>query len=148
MSKHSNWSKPSRDFRIELHPSRQLAAALVVVGALAALGWGLTDAPAPGALAAAVLTLAWTLRLARAEARREVVAIAVGGNGAVLVDGCAVDWFTVSWRGSLWSLAWRSQGRTRRRLGFPDALDAGARRELRLWALARRERATAPAVAP
>ena len=148
MSKPSSWSKPSRDFRIELRPSRQLAGALVVVGALAALAWGLTDAPAPVAVLAGAATAVWALRLAREELQRAVVAIAVHGNGTIAIDGRAAQSLTVAWRGPLVSLAWGSEGRLQRRLALPDALEPAARRELRLWALSRRERANAAAVAP
>lgn len=74
--------------------------------------------------------------------------IALQASGAVQVDADTVDGLDVAWRGPLLTLAWRSRRGRVRRFVFPDALDATARRELRLWALQRREDAPPAAVAP
>jgi hypothetical protein len=77
-----------------------------------------------------------------------VAVLELRADGSAAFEGRTIEDLDVQWRGSLVALAWRVDGRSRHHLAFPDALDAAARRELRLWALSRRERTPAPAVAP
>jgi hypothetical protein len=65
-----------------------------------------------------------------------------------MLDGQPIGDVTVDWRGPLHVLSWREEGRMVRWMAFPDVLDSGARRELRLWSRRRREHAGAAAVAP
>ena len=148
MPSSSRWSTPSRACRIELRASRGLAASLVAVGIAGVPGWMLSDAGALLAACGAGAGLAWALRLASIETRRPALDIVLAGDGRVSIGGVVVDDFGFDARGPLVSLRWRSGGRMHRRLAFPDALEAGARRELRLWALARRDPADPAAVAP
>lgn len=148
MPNSSRWSTPSRGCRIELRASRTLAASLLAMGVAGVPGWFLSDAGALLAACGAGAGLAWALRLAAIEARRPASAIVLGGDGSVSIDGMPVEAFGFEARGAIMALRWRSGGRMQRRLAFPDALDAGARRELRLWALARRDPAAPAAVAP
>jgi hypothetical protein len=121
---------------------------VLLIGGLATVGWWLSDANVFLAACGSGATCLWSIGLAQAEARRRLVAIDLGGDGSVMIDGRAVESLEVAWRGALMSLAWGIGGHLERRLAFPDALDPASRRELRLWALSRRERALAPAVAP
>ncbi len=143
----SSWSKPSRACRIELRRSRQLAVALVFLGLLGLPSWWGSDAPRAVAIPAMLLGLVAACAMARRELARPSVSIRLKGEAAQ-VDGRDVLDFQAAWRGPLLGLAWKADGRTVRRLAFPDALDAAARRELRLWVLRRREDAPAAAVAP
>ena len=125
-----------------------LAAAILLIGLLGIPSWWSSDAPGGVAILAGLAGLAWALVLARREFVRPSVAIVLQASGTSTVDGEVVDRLEVSWRGPLTAIAWRSCGRTVRRLVFPDAIDAAARRDLRLWALTRREDTSAAAVAP
>ncbi len=147
-SKPSSWSKPSRAFRIELRASRALAASLAALGLLGIPAWWLSDAPRALAVIGATLGVAWAAGLARREARTAATHLVLHSSGVVEIDGHPVDAFDVTWRGPLFTLVWTQAGRTARRVVFPDALESGAARELRLWALSRREDAPAAAVAP
>lgn len=148
MPNSSRWSTRSRACRIELRPSRMLAATLVALGVGGALGWFLIDAGPLLAACGAGAGLVWALRLAAAEAARPRLEIVLCADGRVTVDGRGVEAFGADWRGPLTALSWRSGGRLERRLAFPDAVDSASRRELRLWLLAQREHAAPAAVAP
>lgn len=74
--------------------------------------------------------------------------VVLSPSGSAFVDGEDVGELVVTWRGPLYSIAWRRDGRPVRVLVFPDAIDIPGRRELRLHALRRREDAPAAAVAP
>lgn len=59
-------------------------------------------------------------------------------DATATVDGLGMDDLEVHWRGPLAFLQWRqADGGTRRLQGWPDTLDAAARRELRLAMAAR-----------
>ena len=125
-----------------------LAGAVASVGALGIPAWWLSESPRGLAIVAGLAGLAWALWLAWRELARPVVTIVLQPSGSVAVDGMQVDGFDVSWRSVLVGVQWCSSERTVRRLAFPDAIDAAGRRELRLWALQRREDAPPAAVAP
>lgn len=144
----SAWSATSRACRIELRRSRLLAGALLGLGCAGVFGWFLSDAGGPVSLAGSAFGLAYATRLARRELRRGPLGLVLGADGRAYMDGHELSGFEVSWRGGLVSLSWRTGARTERRLAFPDALTAAHRRELRLWALRRREHAEPAAVAP
>ncbi len=125
-----------------------LAGGVAAVGALGLPGWWLGDAPRGFALFAGLAGLAWAMCLARRELARPVVTIVLPSSGAVEIDGTEVGELSVSWRSVLLALQWRSGESAVHRLVFPDAIDPAGRRELRLWALRRREDAPPAAVAP
>lgn len=116
---------------LEWQPSRWRCLALALLGPLAALSALASGLPRPVALMLAALAcirggvLAWRER--RDTARR--IRITAAG---LQVDGVAVELEAVRWRGPLVTLAYRQAGRRLRLLGWPDSLDAGARRELKL----------------
>lgn len=118
------------------------------MGLLGCVAWTLSDAPRLLAICGSGFGLAWAARLAAHEWRRPSTRIVLTRDGRAIVDDITVDGFRVAWRGACVSLGWvRGRHRTHR-LGFPDSLDQAARRELRLWALTRREPADPAAVAP
>lgn len=125
-----------------------LAASILAVGLLGIPSWWLSDAPRGLAIVAALAGLVWALILARREFARAGVAIVLQSSGSSSVDGEVVDSLQVSWRGPLTAIAWRSRGRIFRRLVLTDAIDTAARRDLRLWALRRRDDTPPAAVAP
>lgn len=148
MTKSRRWSNRSPDCRIELRPSRSLAACLVALGALGAVSWFMSDA---SFLPVALGALAWSAGAAvyaRRELRRPVSTLVLGADGLAHVDGRPVEGFSVDWRGALFTMSWLEGGRRVRRLAFPDALGAAERRQLRLSAPQRRERVRTAAVAP
>lgn len=147
MSKSRRWSNRSPVCRIDLRPSRVLAACLAALGALGTISWWMSEATTSLAVGGSALWLVAAIAYAVREMRRPARSLAIGADGAE-VDERRVDDFTVDWRGPIFVLEWREAGRHVRWLGFPDVLDATARRELRLWALQRREYAPTAAVAP
>ncbi len=67
------------------------------------------------------------------------------GRGAATCDDERIDHLRLDWRGPLAFLRWRdAQGRRHRTSFWPDTLDAGMRRELRI-AMQRREAASGTA---
>ena len=138
----SSASGASRPLELQWRPSRQVAAALGALAALAPysllacelpLGWRL-----PLALLAGVAG-AWTVRRYLAEPPMTLAIPA--GRGCARRDGQPIDGFQVRWRGPLAFLRWREpDGRYRHAACFPDTLPAAARRELKL-AMQRREAA-------
>ena len=142
------WSSASPNLRLEVWPSRWLAASLVTVGVLGACGLFLSDLPWPAAAVAAVAVVAWALTLARRTLRRPAMHFAFRGDGRVSVDEHPVDDVGLEWRGPLTCIQWREAKRRRYFVGWPDRIDAAARRELRLWRLAHRADASTRPVAP
>ena len=137
----------SPPLRIELRGSRQLAALLVMLGVLGGAVLWLTELPAALAVPGSIVCVLYGAHLGRVERRRWPVELLLRGAGAQ-VDGVAVEALDLGWRGPLTLIAWRSGGRHHRRVAWPDVVDAGLRRELRLWVSTRRPDADAPAVAP
>lgn len=142
MSKSRRSSIQSAPCRLEWRPSSQVGAALWCFAILA-----------PFCLVASDLSGVWAWPLAACagwlgirDARRymhgkPLQLLVPAGRGAVQCDGLAVQDLRVAWRGPLAFLRWRGADRQVCRLVFwPDLLDAGARRELKL-AMQRREAA-------
>ncbi|WP_133478015.1 hypothetical protein [Cognatilysobacter segetis] len=148
MTTRSNWSIASPTLRLELRPSRRLAAALQLIGLLGGAGLFLTNLPAAAAWSLAPLVVVWGGLLARRVLRAPAVGMVFGADGRVHVDGAKVDEFILDARGPLTCMAWRSDGRRRRLVAWPDAVAAPLRRELRLWRLAHRADASTRPVAP
>jgi toxin CptA len=87
--------------------------------ALVACAWGIFDA-----------------RRHRAQPRRNLLVPA--GRGVATCDGVRIDGLRVGWRGPLAFLQWRDgDGRRQRAAFWPDTLDAGMRRELKVAMLRR-----------
>lgn len=143
-------SHASEICRIEWRPSRLLRAALLLLGSTGALAVLASGMPAAigWLLAAAALAGGW-LAGAREAARPARAVMWDGHAGVVRVDGIAVAAPTLAWRGTLACLAWRdARGRTQRLLFWPDVLDAGQRRELRLAAGPAPASPATPSMAP
>jgi hypothetical protein len=144
----SNSYTASPIFRLELRPSRQLTAALLVIAVLAAAGLFLSDLPVLVAALAAPLCIGWGVVLARRSWRAAAIDVAFCRDGRVHVDGEAVEDVRLDWRGPLTCLEWRKDGRPLRYVAWPDVVSAPWRRELRLWRLAHRADASTRPVAP
>jgi toxin CptA len=91
----------------------------------------------------ALLAACWGIRDARRHARQPVRSLVIlPGQSAATCDGERMEALEVAWRGPLAFLSWRGEAGVMHRLSFwPDTLDPGLRRELRL-AMMRREAAT------
>jgi toxin CptA len=151
MTRHSrHWSTTSAPCRLELGPSRLLAAALIVLGLLAAGAVLLSEMPLPASVPVAAVALAHAAGLARRELRGRVHRIVVPHSSVpATLDGIDMAALEVHWRGPLATLAWRdADGRRRRLHGWPDTLRRPARRELRLALAARGPAGVTPSVAP
>ena len=125
-------SNASAPCRLEWRPSHRLAAALALIGLLAAASVLSSELPAPLSwplAAAAALYGAWLARRElRAAPQRWVIS-----DDAVRQDGTALEAPLLQWRGSLAVLRYRdAAGRLRHRVWWPGSLDAAGRRELRL----------------
>lgn len=141
-------SNASPTCRVELGPSRLEAFALAVIGILGGAGLFLTDLPVPVAASVAPAVAGWGLLLSRRVRHRKAVQVAFRGDGCVQIDAADVEDVRMEWRGPLTCLQWREDGRRVRLVAWPDVIDARARRELRLWALAHRADAAPAPVAP
>jgi toxin CptA len=149
MRNSSHWSKSSAPCRLEWRPSRLLVAAQWMLGVLAAASIVASEMPRAWAWPAALVALAWGGWTARRESRRAPQAWVWPGQGAVTVDDLAVEEVALHWRGPLAFVRWRDHaGRVRRSSWWPDTLDAGSRRELRLAALARSAARASRSMAP
>ena len=145
-----HWSTSSAPCRLELGPSRLLAASLILLGALGAGSVLLSEMPRLAAVPLACLALGHGLVLARREVRGAVRSLVVPhGAAAPTLDGAELAELEVHWRGPLATLAWRDpDGRRRRLHGWPDTLRRPARRELRLALAARGPARVSASVAP
>ena len=145
-----HWSTTSAPCRLELGPSRLLAAALILLGALGAFAVLLSEMPALAAWPVALASMGQGVWAARRELRRAVCRIVVPHSPLpATLDGTDMASLEVHWRGPLATLAWREAGGRRRRLhGWPDTLRRPARRELRLALAARGPVGASPSVAP
>ena len=151
MTRHSrHWSTTSAPCRLELGPSRLLAAALMTLGVLAAGALQLSEMPSWASLPLAAIALGHGAWLARRELLGKVRRIVVPHSTVpATLDGLDMDALEVHWRGPLATLAWRDADGHRRRLhGWPDTLRRPARRELRLALAARGPAGTVTSVAP
>lgn len=119
---------------VDWRPSCLLAAALVLVGLLAAFAALACELPPPLAWPLAALAAGWGAALARAELRRPPRRLRFAGTRAWL-DDAPIAQLRLHWRGPLARLEFRTgDGRRGRLLWWPDCLDAHGRRELRLAA--------------
>jgi toxin CptA len=129
-------SHASETCRLEWRPSAQLAGVMQLGGGAAGIAVLASALPpvAGGLLAAAAVIGGW--HAAWRERSRPLRQIVWDGHAGLLrVDGVVVDAPHLAWRGALASLSWRDAEGRRQRLQFwPDVLDAGKRRELRLAA--------------
>ncbi len=126
-------SNASAPCRFELRPSRWTTAALLALAALAPFAALHSAMPRAAAWPLAAVAALLCLRLAWREWRRPLSTVLIDGDGAVSVDGVAVEDFRIDWRGPLAFLSWRDRaGRRHRRGLWPDALGPALRRELRL----------------
>ncbi|MEH6419059.1 hypothetical protein [Pseudomonas sp. CGJS7] len=118
--------------RLRWRPSRLLCAGLIVLAALAAFSVLASELPAAAAWPLAILTLGRGLWSARREAVRPARSLTISGGRATL-DDIPVSDLRLHWRGWLARLdAVGPDGRRLRLSWWPDTLDAGGRRELRL----------------
>lgn len=124
--------------RIDWRPSHVLAAALAALGVMAALSLWLSALPMVVKLVGSLASLAEGLRLARVHLAKPPLALDwLGGDDPAYLtyaSGVArLDRVTVRLRGPLASLSGTdAQGRLQRLGWWPDTLDAGGRRQLRL----------------
>ena len=150
MSNSKRWSNASAPCRLEWGPSRLLAASLLILGVLAAAGALASELPWQAALSLAVTSLVHAVVTARRELHRPVRTVVVPhGTAEATIDGQPIFGLELHWRGPLAFLRWRCvEGRRGYLLGWPDNLDAAARRELRLAAAARVPLRTPGSMAP
>jgi len=129
-----NWSSASAPCRLEWRPSPGLAAALRLMGALAAFAVVASECPGPLAAVLVPGILLWAATQARREESRPGCHLVIpAGEGSATVAGDPIEELDVQWRGPAAFLTWRDGGGIRQRLAFlPDQLDSGQRRELRL----------------
>ncbi|WP_231118136.1 hypothetical protein [Lysobacter silvisoli] len=91
------------------------------------------ELPRPWAWPLAAVAALYGAWLARRELRRPPQALVVAA-GRFHLDGVELCQPRLHWRGPLACLSFRQGRRRRYRIGWPDALGATARRELRLAA--------------
>ena len=121
-----------------------------MLGVLAALGAVTSELPWAVSLPIALASLVHAGGLAARELRGSVRAVVVPqGTGEATIDGQPMLGLEVHWRGPLAFLQWRGvDGRRYSLRGWPDNLDAAARRELRLAVAARMPLRTPRSMAP
>jgi toxin CptA len=121
--------------RLEWRPSRWLAGAQAMLGALAALSLPMSALSSPWDAIGSALAVAWGLFSARRILSAPPRLLVWPATGAPRVDGIAIDDARLHWRGPLAFLEWRDASGRRRRLSWwPDTLPPERRRELRLAA--------------
>lgn len=145
MAKSRSWSNASAPCRLEWRPSPRLAAMYLGLGWLAGVAALTSEMPAYGSIPLAVSAAGHGIWLAQRELRRPIRQLVIPASAvAATIDGQDVSHLQVHWRGSLAFLRWRgADGRRDALWGWPDNLDAAARRELRL-AMAARTPARSP----
>ena len=143
MSKSRRSSIASAPCRLEWRPSRWLGAMLWSLAFLAPFALIASDLPRIVAWPLASAAFGWAVfdaRRYRTMPPRQLLIPA--GRGAATCDGERIDELHAGWRGPLAFLRWRGRdGRVHRVSWWPDTMDAGMRRELRV-ALQRRETAS------
>lgn len=109
---------------------------------LAPLSLLASDLPRAWAWPLALLACAWAVRDARRQRASPPRRLLIpAGRGAATCDDSRIDGLKVGWRGPLAFLQWRDgDGRRQRAAFWPDTLDAGMRRELKI-AMMRRDAA-------
>ena len=150
MQNSKSWSNASAPCRLEWRPSRLLAASLAVLGAMAGVGAVTSELPLGATVLLAMASMVLGLRHTGTEMRRPVRELVIPCSPVrASVDGIEVDDLQVRWRGPLAFLSWRdARGCLHRLHGWPDNLDASARRELRLAMLAREPAPSRRSMAP
>lgn len=136
------------DCELQWRPSRGLALALILLGALGGVSAWVSELPQSLSLPIAGLALIWAIVSANRELRRPTRPLVIRGGRATLAGEAIAD-LRLHWRGWLARLDFTGPGGRRQRLlWWPDTLDATARRELRLavavLAPARATRSVAP----
>jgi toxin CptA len=123
---------------------------LLALGLLSGLAVIAAEVPMPVSIPLALMTTGYGLWLAHRELRRITHGLVIPLNEmAATIDGVEMNDFQVQWRGPLAFLQWLgADGRRHRLQGWPDNLDAAARRELRLATAARTPSRSARSVAP
>ena len=125
-------------------PSRLVAGALVLLGVFGALGAWASDMPREVAAVVAVASTALGLLRAHRERHRPPRVLTVDPAGVATLDGARLATLDLHWRGPIAFVVGRDDAGCVHRLAFwPDVLDAGGRRALRLASTAR----NTPAVA-
>lgn len=109
---------------------------------LAPLSLLASDLPRAWAWPLALLAGGWAIRDARRQRALSPRRLLIpAGRGAATCDGGRIEALRVGWRGPLAFLQWRDGDSRRQRAAFwPDTLDAGMRRELKI-AMMRRDAA-------
>ncbi len=142
-------SRASVPCLLEWRPSRLLASALAVLGALAGVALIGSEMPLPLSVPLALLAAWEGLRLARREYLRPTRSLVIGGDGAATLDGQEITGLIVEWRGPLAFMRFAdSAGRPGRLAWWPDTLPARSRRELRLAAPVKAAAHPPPSMAP
>lgn len=134
MPNSQRWSHESETCRLEWVPSRLLVAILAGLGALGACSALASELPRGAAWLLAAAAVAYAALLCARHLRTTGVAVTWNGRtGTATIDGVAAQEASLRWRGPIAFLHWRDGARRRRCLVFwPDVLDPGRRRELRL----------------
>ena len=143
MSKSRRSSNTFVPCRLEWRPSRWLGAMLWSLALLAPLSLVASDLPRRMAWPLAIVVAARAIfdagRYRALPPRRLAIP---SGRGAATCDDERVDHLRLGWRGPLAFLRWRdARGRKHHASFWPDTLDAGMRRELRI-AMQRRDAAS------
>ncbi|GAB2516824.1 hypothetical protein [Lysobacter humi (ex Lee et al. 2017)] len=121
---------------------------LALLGALAVPAVLVSAMPRAVAVPVALVAVLASLRAVRRELCRPGMRMEFLADGRVTADARPLDDVRLCWQGPLAILDARDGGRRLRLVGWPDVLDRGVRRELRLWALATRPARRPPSVAP
>lgn len=120
--------------RIEWQPSRWVGVMTWSLALLAPFSLLASDLPRGVAWPLALAAITWAVFDANRYRRRPRLALLIpAGHGQARCNGVAIDGLRVEWRGPLAFLSWQIAGGPLQRASFwPDTLDHGQRRELRL----------------
>lgn len=123
---------------------------LLALGLLSAFAAIASELPMYVSIPLALFAVVYGGWLAHRELRRPTYGLVIPLNETVArIDGLEMNDLQVQWRGPLAFLRWRCADGQRQRLhGWPDNLDAAARRELRLAMAARMPARSPRSVAP
>ncbi|QSX76073.1 hypothetical protein HIV01_006140 [Lysobacter arenosi] len=142
-------SRASAPCLLEWRPSRLLAAALGLLGVLAALALIGSEMPLSLSLPLALLAAGEGARLARREYVRPKRLLAICGDGTSSLDGQKITGLSVEWRGPMAFMRFvDGAGRPSRLAWWPDILPARSRRELKLAAPVKAAALPPPSMAP
>jgi len=123
---------------------------LLALGVLSGFAVIASEVPMYVSIPLALFATGYGLCLALRELRRSTHGLVIPLNDmAATIDGAEMNDFQVQWRGPLAFLQWLgADGRRHRLQGWPDNLDAAARRELRLATAVRTPARSPHSVAP